>query len=112
MPPKVPKKLSQLAATAICGNDISSSVLYVSALAIAFAGQYAWITLLIVSVVWSSPDFIPIALFRSAILIALRISVSSDLSNFVQCQYLENEFPQQPFALQWNSWLPAVACHW
>jgi len=51
MPPKVHKKLNQLAATAICGNDISSSVLYVSALAIAFAGQYAWITLLIVSVV-------------------------------------------------------------
>lgn len=45
------KKLSQLASTAICGNDISSSVLYVSALAIAFAGQYAWITLLIVSFV-------------------------------------------------------------
>ena len=45
------KKLGQLAATAICGNDISSSVLYVSALAIAFAGQYAWITLLIVSFV-------------------------------------------------------------
>ena len=44
-------KLGQLAATAICGNDISSSVLYVSALAIAFAGQYAWVTLLIVSVV-------------------------------------------------------------
>ena len=44
-------KLNQLAATAICGNDISSSVLYVSALAIAFAGQYAWITLLIVSFV-------------------------------------------------------------
>lgn len=44
-------KLNQLASTAICGNDISSSVLYVSALAIAFAGQYAWITLLIVSVV-------------------------------------------------------------
>ncbi len=44
-------KLNQLAATAICGNDISSSVLYVSALAIAFAGQYAWITLLIVSIV-------------------------------------------------------------
>ncbi len=42
------KKLNQLASTAICGNDISSSVLYVSALAIAFAGQYAWITLLIV----------------------------------------------------------------
>lgn len=45
------KKLSVLAATAISGNDISSSVLYVSALAIAFAGQYAWITLLIVSFV-------------------------------------------------------------
>jgi amino acid transporter len=45
------KKLGELAATAICGNDISSSVLYVSALAIAFAGQYAWITLLIVSFV-------------------------------------------------------------
>jgi amino acid transporter len=44
-------KLSVLASTAICGNDISSSVLYVSALAIAFAGQYAWITLLIVSLV-------------------------------------------------------------
>jgi len=46
---KIHKKLNQLSATAICGNDISSSVLYVSALAIAFAGQYAWITLLIVS---------------------------------------------------------------
>jgi len=45
------KKLNQLASTAICGNDISSSVLYVSALAISFAGQYAWITLLIVSFV-------------------------------------------------------------
>ncbi len=48
---KISNKLNQLAATAICGNDISSSVLYVSALAIAFAGQYAWITLLIVSFV-------------------------------------------------------------
>jgi amino acid transporter len=48
---KTHKKLSVLAATAISGNDISSSVLYVSALAIAFAGQYAWITLLIVSLV-------------------------------------------------------------
>lgn len=48
---KTHKKLSVLAATAISGNDISSSVLYVSALAIAFAGQYAWITLLIVSAV-------------------------------------------------------------
>jgi amino acid transporter len=48
---KTHKKLSVLASTAICGNDISSSVLYVSALAIAFAGQYAWVTLLIVSLV-------------------------------------------------------------
>ena len=46
---KIHKKLNQLEATAISGNDISSSVLYVSALSIAFAGQYAWITLLIVS---------------------------------------------------------------
>jgi amino acid transporter len=44
-------KLNQLSSTAICGNDISSSVLYVSALSIAFAGQYAWITLLIVAFV-------------------------------------------------------------
>ena len=48
---KVTNKLNQLSSTAICGNDISSSVLYVSALSIAFAGQYAWITLLIVSLV-------------------------------------------------------------
>ncbi len=45
------EKLGELAATAISGNDISSSVLYVSALAIAFAGQYAWVTLLIVALV-------------------------------------------------------------
>ena len=43
------KKLGELASTAICGNDISSSVLYVSALSIAYAGQYAWITLLMVA---------------------------------------------------------------
>ncbi len=43
------KKLGELASTAICGNDISSSVLYVSALSIFFAGKYAWITLLIVA---------------------------------------------------------------
>ena len=49
--PKIHKKLNELEATAISGNDISSSVLYVSALSIAFAGQYAWITLLIVSFV-------------------------------------------------------------
>lgn len=45
------KKLNQLAATAICGNDISSSCLYVSALAIVYAGQYAWISLLLVSLI-------------------------------------------------------------
>lgn len=45
------KKLNQLEATAICGNDISSSCLYVSALAIVYAGQYAWISLLMVAVI-------------------------------------------------------------
>lgn len=42
-------KLKELAATAIGGNDISSSCLYVSGVAIAYAGQYAWISLLIVA---------------------------------------------------------------
>lgn len=46
-----PKKLKQLAATAICGNDITSSCLYVSALTIVYAGQYAWISLLLVAIV-------------------------------------------------------------
>jgi len=41
-------KLKELPATAICGNDISSSCLYVSALAIIYAGQFAWISLIIV----------------------------------------------------------------
>lgn len=45
------KKLNELEATAICGNDISSSCLYVSALAIVYAGQYAWISLLMVACV-------------------------------------------------------------
>ncbi len=44
-------KLNELEATAICGNDITSSCLYVSALSIGYAGQYAWISLLIVAVV-------------------------------------------------------------
>lgn len=48
---KHPKKLGQLAATAICGNDITSSCLYVSALSIAYAGQYAWLALALVAVV-------------------------------------------------------------
>jgi len=46
-----PYKLSEFQATAICGNDITSSVLYVSALSITASGQYAWISLLIVAVV-------------------------------------------------------------
>ncbi|MFD2244614.1 APC family permease [Pontibacter ruber] len=41
-------KLKELAATSICGNDITSSCLYVSALAIIYAGQYAWVALLLV----------------------------------------------------------------
>lgn len=45
----MPKKLNQLEATAVCGNDISSSCLYVSALAIVYSGQYAWIALLMVA---------------------------------------------------------------
>ncbi|WP_100074643.1 APC family permease [Chryseobacterium camelliae] len=45
------KKLGEWSATAICGNDITSSCLYVSALAIVAAGQYAWIALLLVAAV-------------------------------------------------------------
>jgi len=44
-------KLKELAATAICGNDITSSCLYVSSLTILYAGQYAWIALLMVAAV-------------------------------------------------------------
>ncbi len=45
------KKLNAWQATAICGNDITSSCLYVSAITIGLAGQYAWISLIIVAVV-------------------------------------------------------------
>lgn len=45
------KKLGTLPATAISGNDITSSCFYVSALAIAYAGQYAFISLLLVALV-------------------------------------------------------------
>jgi len=41
--------MGQLQATAICGNDISSSCLYVSALAIIYAGRWAPLALLIVA---------------------------------------------------------------
>lgn len=43
-----PKKLGQLAATAICGNDITSSALYVAAISILAAGYLAPISLLLV----------------------------------------------------------------
>lgn len=41
--------LRELPATAICGNDITSSCLYVSALAIRQAGRRAWLVLLFVA---------------------------------------------------------------
>ncbi len=44
-------KLSQLAATAVCGNDILSSALYVSGIAILFAGIWAPLVLLGIGVV-------------------------------------------------------------
>ena len=46
MPASKHKKLSQWFATAICGNDILSSALYVSGIAILFAGVYAPFVLL------------------------------------------------------------------
>jgi amino acid transporter len=47
----VHKKLNELQSTAISGNDITSSCLYVSALTVMYAGQYAWISLLVVAMV-------------------------------------------------------------
>jgi amino acid transporter len=44
-------KLGELPATAICGNDITSSCLYVSALAIVYSGKFAWLALLMVAAV-------------------------------------------------------------
>ncbi|MBL0127884.1 MAG: APC family permease [Flavobacteriales bacterium] len=44
-----PKKLGSLAATAICGNDITSSCLYVSALTIGYAGPWAFVALALVA---------------------------------------------------------------
>lgn len=44
-------KLNELTATAICGNDILSSVLYVSGFAAVFAGIYAPIVLLVIALV-------------------------------------------------------------
>lgn len=47
--PAHPRKLGQLPATAICGNDITSSCLYVSALTIGYAGPWAFVALLLVA---------------------------------------------------------------
>ncbi|HQZ43503.1 MAG TPA: APC family permease, partial [Flavobacteriales bacterium] len=44
-----PTKLGQLPATAICGNDITSSCLYVSALTIGYAGPWAFVALALVA---------------------------------------------------------------
>jgi amino acid transporter len=43
--------LKELPATAICGNDITSSCLYVSALATIAGGKWAWVALLFVAAV-------------------------------------------------------------
>lgn len=43
-------QLGQLPATAICGNDITSSCLYVAALSLLYAGKYAPLALLMVAV--------------------------------------------------------------
>jgi len=51
MEKKHPKKLGQLASTAICGNDITSSCLYVSALALIAGGRWGPLALLIVGAV-------------------------------------------------------------
>jgi len=51
MKPTSKGQLKQLSATAICGNDITSSCLYVAALSIVYAGKWAWVSLLMVSVV-------------------------------------------------------------
>lgn len=49
--PKVPKKLGQWLSTAICGNDITSSCLYVSAIAAFYVGALAPIVLLVVALI-------------------------------------------------------------
>ncbi len=49
--PRKNARLTELPATAICGNDITSSVLYVSALSIIAGGKWAWVSLSIVAIV-------------------------------------------------------------
>jgi len=46
------KKLHQLEATALSGNDPLSSILYIPALTIAFAGKHAWISILIIGIMF------------------------------------------------------------
>ena len=48
---KVPKKLGQWLSTAICGNDITSSCLYVSAIAAFYVGALVPIVLLVVALI-------------------------------------------------------------
>ena len=48
---KPPKKLGQWLSTAICGNDITSSCLYVSAIAAVYAGALAPVVLLAVALI-------------------------------------------------------------
>ena len=48
---KVPRKLGQWLSTAVCGNDITSSCLYVSAIAAFYVGALAPIVLLIVALI-------------------------------------------------------------
>ncbi len=48
---KTHTKLGQLASTAICGNDITSSCLYVSALAIFYGGRWGPLSLIIVAII-------------------------------------------------------------
>ncbi len=43
------RKLGQLASTAICGNDITSSCLYVSAFALIHGGRWGPVALLLVA---------------------------------------------------------------
>ncbi len=48
---KLPEKLGQFASTAIAGNDILSSALYVSGIAILFAGIYAPLIFIVIALV-------------------------------------------------------------
>ena len=68
--------LGQLPATAICGNDITSSCLYVSALSIVYAGRWAPVALLLVSAVLFLPLSILLLLAAIRLLGRRRTGVS------------------------------------